>query len=262
LTPSSQVGAWQIIAPQTLLSQSESTRHSSPSGHGGHDPPQSMSVSLPFFSPSKQVGGMVDVLVDDELEVDELDVELEVEVVVGIDELVDELVVTVVEVVVLSAHHTTCGSITVASCKQRAAMAESSGMLRVMLPRTSWQDSVMPWSVATRSGFCWSPSMVTWVPVTSQKGNAGMALLRPSTRPASVKSFQQGHSRSGAVELVDEVEVELLVLLELEVEVLLEVLVEVLVVLEVELLVDDEVEVELLVEVDVEEDVDVEVVVV
>jgi len=211
---------------------------------------------------------LVDVLVEVEVDV-EVDVELEVEV----DDDED------VEVVVVRSHQSTCGSISVASWRQSAAAAESSMMLRSIMPRMSWQDCVGGSSVATSSGSSCSPSIVTCVCVASQKAKAGMALFSSLTSWPSVKSFQQGHDRNGiVVELVDD-EVELLVLVdvellvellvlveddvELEVELLLDV--DVLVELEVELLVlvedDVELEVELLVDVDVLVELDVELLV-
>jgi len=209
-------------------------------------------------------------VVDDEVEVDVLDDEVDDEVddVVDVLELVlvvmlevdVELVVDedeeLVLVVVGSGHHSICGSMAVASCRQSAAAAESSRISRSICPVTRRQNWSCPSSTAVRSGFASSPWTTTEVSVTSQSGKAGMALLSASTSPASVKSSQHGHWSSGTV-VLDEVDVELLVLLEL-VEVDVELVVEVLVELVVELLELVEVDVELVVEVD--EDVEVVVV--
>jgi hypothetical protein len=224
--------------------------------------------------PSKQVGGTVEVVVDVEVDVDVLDdvldvevddvvdvlelvlvvmLEVDVELVVEVDvELVVDVDDEVVLVVVGSGHHSTCGSMLVASCRQRAAVAESSRMLRLMFPVTSRQNWSWPSSTATSAGFPSSPSTTTEVSVTSQSGKAGMALFRASTSAGSVKSSQHGQASNGTVVLV-EVDVVLLVLLEVELEVLVDV--EVVVLLDV----DIEVEVELLVEVEVLVDVDDEV---
>jgi hypothetical protein len=58
LTPSVHVGALQVIVePQTLLWQSASRLHFLPSAQAAHgEPPQSVSVSVPFLSPSSQAG--------------------------------------------------------------------------------------------------------------------------------------------------------------------------------------------------------------
>jgi hypothetical protein len=51
-----QLGAAQVPAEQTALWQSVSTPQVSPIGHAGQLPPQSTSVSLPFFTPSEHDG--------------------------------------------------------------------------------------------------------------------------------------------------------------------------------------------------------------
>ena len=51
---STQVGAWQTSSVQTPLLQSAGSRQVFASSHGAHDPPQSTSVSSPFFNPSMQ----------------------------------------------------------------------------------------------------------------------------------------------------------------------------------------------------------------
>jgi hypothetical protein len=59
--PSGQVGAWQIPPAHTLPAQSAPTTHFFVSAQRGHwgsgtfTPPQSLSVSVPFFTPSLQV---------------------------------------------------------------------------------------------------------------------------------------------------------------------------------------------------------------
>jgi hypothetical protein len=48
-----------LHVPPTQLSpvaQSAATEQDLPSAHGGHDPPQSTSVSVPFLTPSVQLG--------------------------------------------------------------------------------------------------------------------------------------------------------------------------------------------------------------
>jgi hypothetical protein len=50
-------GAWQREPVQTLLPQSEPLRHTLPAVQAGHEPPQSVSDSEPFVTPSLQVGG-------------------------------------------------------------------------------------------------------------------------------------------------------------------------------------------------------------
>lgn len=61
--PSGQLGAWHIPPAHTLLWQSAPVRHLFKSPHRGHwgsgtfTPPQSWSVSLPFLTPSLQLGG-------------------------------------------------------------------------------------------------------------------------------------------------------------------------------------------------------------
>jgi len=59
--PSEQEGTAHVIAPagpeQTPLVQSLEAAHGLPSGHdAAHDPPQSTASSLPFFTPSVQLG--------------------------------------------------------------------------------------------------------------------------------------------------------------------------------------------------------------
>jgi hypothetical protein len=44
------------LAAQLPLAQSPFTPHGAPSGHAGQVPPQSVAVSLPFLTPSWQVG--------------------------------------------------------------------------------------------------------------------------------------------------------------------------------------------------------------
>src|SRR4051794_17518007 len=59
LTPSPQVGVWQTLPVHTPLAQSLSPEHAFPLPHffaGAHDPPQSVSVSVPFLTPSPQLG--------------------------------------------------------------------------------------------------------------------------------------------------------------------------------------------------------------
>src|SRR6187200_3143816 len=52
--PFSQWGGWQRSSVQTPSEQSASPRHQSPAAHGSHwEPPQSTSVSAPFFEPSE-----------------------------------------------------------------------------------------------------------------------------------------------------------------------------------------------------------------
>jgi hypothetical protein len=56
-TTSMQVGVWQMPPVQTPLAQSPATEQLLPFAHflaGAHAPPQSMSVSLPFFTTSLQ----------------------------------------------------------------------------------------------------------------------------------------------------------------------------------------------------------------
>jgi hypothetical protein len=52
-----QSGTWQIPCVQTLLWQSEATRHDWPDEQAEQEPPQSVSPSRPFWTPSEQVGG-------------------------------------------------------------------------------------------------------------------------------------------------------------------------------------------------------------
>jgi hypothetical protein len=55
LTPSLLVGAWQTLPVHTLLVQSRGpAAHALPTAHAGapFPPPQSRSVSVPFFTPS------------------------------------------------------------------------------------------------------------------------------------------------------------------------------------------------------------------
>jgi hypothetical protein len=56
LTLSEQVAAWQMPLRQTPLWQSELAMHPLPVPQVGHEPPQSMSVSVPFFTPSVHDG--------------------------------------------------------------------------------------------------------------------------------------------------------------------------------------------------------------
>jgi hypothetical protein len=53
--------------------QSTSALHAKPSPHLGHEPPQSTSVSSPFFRPSSQVCPPPPVELDERDELDELD---------------------------------------------------------------------------------------------------------------------------------------------------------------------------------------------
>jgi hypothetical protein len=56
-TPSTQVGIWQTLPEQTLLVQSVAAPQALPSPHllaGAQEPPQSTSVSVPFFTVSLQ----------------------------------------------------------------------------------------------------------------------------------------------------------------------------------------------------------------
>jgi hypothetical protein len=55
VTPSLQVGVWQVVA-QTPLSQSLACRQAEPSGQAGQLPPQSASVSSPLATRSVQLG--------------------------------------------------------------------------------------------------------------------------------------------------------------------------------------------------------------
>jgi hypothetical protein len=55
-TPSVQVGTAHWFSVQTPLVQSSAAPQLAPSIHGEHVPPQSMSVSLPFRTPSLQTG--------------------------------------------------------------------------------------------------------------------------------------------------------------------------------------------------------------
>jgi hypothetical protein len=48
-TPSAQDATWQWLDAHTLLAQSPPAPHSLPAPHAGHPPPQSASVSPPFF---------------------------------------------------------------------------------------------------------------------------------------------------------------------------------------------------------------------
>src|SRR5687767_13900555 len=57
LTPSVHVGGWQLPRLHTVLTQSVTVLHAAPTSHGGHSsPPQSRSDSLPFCSPSVELG--------------------------------------------------------------------------------------------------------------------------------------------------------------------------------------------------------------
>jgi hypothetical protein len=57
LTPSAQVGAWQMLPVQTPLTQSLPEEQPPPVPHlFGQLPPQSTPVSVPFLTPSAQVG--------------------------------------------------------------------------------------------------------------------------------------------------------------------------------------------------------------
>jgi hypothetical protein len=59
LTPSEQLGAWQTLPVQTPLVQSPGVVQPLPLAHffaGAQDPPQSTSVSVPFFTTSAHVG--------------------------------------------------------------------------------------------------------------------------------------------------------------------------------------------------------------
>jgi hypothetical protein len=61
-TPSAQLAAAQIPSMQTPFAQSPATAQACPSGHflfvgdAAHEPPQSIAVSVPFFTVSVQVG--------------------------------------------------------------------------------------------------------------------------------------------------------------------------------------------------------------
>jgi hypothetical protein len=58
-TPSPQAGAWQMPPVHTPLAQSAAPPHTLPSAHlfaGAQEPPQSTSVSVPFFTVSLQAG--------------------------------------------------------------------------------------------------------------------------------------------------------------------------------------------------------------
>jgi len=56
LTPSLQLAAMQNPCAQIRLAQSDSTAHGCPDAQGGHVPPQSVPVSVPFRMPSTHVG--------------------------------------------------------------------------------------------------------------------------------------------------------------------------------------------------------------
>jgi hypothetical protein len=89
----------QTIAEQALLVQSELTMQPCPGPHGGQEPPpQSTSVSVPFWMPSVQVATVVVVELELVVEVDEELLEVDVVVDVVVDE---ELVLTVVDVLVV-----------------------------------------------------------------------------------------------------------------------------------------------------------------
>jgi hypothetical protein len=56
LTPSKQLGAWHCPPLHTPLEQSPATTQELPLGHFAQlDPPQSTSLSVPFFTPSEHV---------------------------------------------------------------------------------------------------------------------------------------------------------------------------------------------------------------
>jgi hypothetical protein len=55
-TPSVQLGAAQLFAVQMPFMQSGPAEHPLPSAQGPHIPPQSTSVSIPFFKWSVHVG--------------------------------------------------------------------------------------------------------------------------------------------------------------------------------------------------------------
>jgi hypothetical protein len=54
---SMQVGAWQALLVHTLLKQSTGSTHACPVGHPPQLRPQSTALSVPFCTPSVQVGG-------------------------------------------------------------------------------------------------------------------------------------------------------------------------------------------------------------
>jgi hypothetical protein len=58
-TLSSQAAAWQVLGSpvHTPLMQSPAPLQVCPALHLGHEEPQSMSVSVPFFTPSEQLTG-------------------------------------------------------------------------------------------------------------------------------------------------------------------------------------------------------------
>jgi hypothetical protein len=89
----------QTMAEHALLVQSALTLQPCPGPHGGQEPPpQSTSVSVPFWMPSVQVATVVVVELELVVEVDEELLEVDVVVDVVVDE---ELVLTVVDVLVV-----------------------------------------------------------------------------------------------------------------------------------------------------------------